>query len=384
MSEHPDSYSDHKQNSVSTQQEMSRVLIIGAGLTGAATASLLRRELREKIQIVILDKGRGAGGRMSTSRSPGDPKCSVDLGAQYITQTETYKVKHASFYEELLSKNIIRPLTGTIENERPSKEKSVNYVTPLGISSVVKYFLDQADADVRYNQIVKRVDVKEENGRTYLTAETDSDDEGDSSKSSLFDAVVITIPVPQVMQLDGIVKQNLDESDELKTTLEEVNYSSRYALGLYFKPGTKFNVPWVGKYEYSDPCIRWISLDASKRGVESDSVGPSMVVHTSVPFGLKYLETDKDEVQPLVMRHLKEVFPDLPEPASIKCQRWRYSQVFKSVKGQPGAVVVKETPSYMVLLGGDSFTHSNFDGCISSATTLTEKLVAFLKSTSKL
>ncbi|XP_070544410.1 renalase-like isoform X2 [Ptychodera flava] len=320
---------------------------------------------------------------MSTSRSPGDPKCTVDIGAQYITQTETYRLKHASFYEELLSRNIVRPLTGMIENERQCKEDYVNYVAPLGTNTVVKYFLDQADADVRYNQIVKRVDVTEENGRTYLKAETDSNDNVDSSKDLLYDAVVIAAPVPQALQVDGIIKQSLDESDELKTTLEEVNYSSRYALGLYFKPGTKFNVPWVGKYENSNPCVRWISLDASKRGMESDSVGPSMVVHTSVPFAQEYLKTRRYEVQPLVMRHLKDIFPDLPEPADIKCLRWKYSQVLKGVKGQPRALVVKETPSYMVLLGGDSFTNSNFDGCLSSATTLTEKLVAFLKSNSK-
>ena len=61
--------------------------------------------------------------------------------------------------------------------------------------------------------------------------------------------------------------------------------------------------------------------------LESNEVGASMVVHTSVPFGIKYLETDKDEVQTIIMEHLRNLVPNLPEPASIKCQRWRYSQV---------------------------------------------------------
>ncbi|XP_077999515.1 renalase-like [Glandiceps talaboti] len=361
-----------------------RVLIIGAGLTGAVTASLLRRELQGKIQIVILDKGRGAGGRMSTSRCPGNPQNSVDLGAQYITQTSSYASKHASFYEELLSKNVIRPFKGRIEGEKQSQDKTTNFVTPQGISSVVKYFLSQADADVHFNQRVTKIDETEKDGQTYLTADVDCDAGENVTNGLLYDAVVITMPVPQAMALDGIVKQTFDESSDKKSLLEEVIYSSRYALGLFYGPAAAINQPWAAKYEYTNPCIRWISLDTKKRGVDSKNIGASVAVHTSVPFSLERLESDKDEVQSMVMDQLKEVVPNLPEPINIKCQRWRYSQVFKGVKGQPGAMVVKETPSYTVIMGGDAFTHSNFDGCISSAEIVTEQLLTFLHSSGKI
>lgn len=39
---------------------MSRVLIVGAGLTGSLCACLLRREMPNKV-IVVWDKSRGAG-----------------------------------------------------------------------------------------------------------------------------------------------------------------------------------------------------------------------------------------------------------------------------------------------------------------------------------
>lgn len=55
--------------------------------------------------------------------------------------------------------------------------------------------------------------------------------------------------------------------------------------------------------------------------------GPSLVVHTSVPFGLQHLEWDKDDVQPIILQELHKLLPDLPQPISIKCQKWRYSQV---------------------------------------------------------
>lgn len=56
-------------------------------------------------------------------------------------------------------------------------------------------------------------------------------------------------------------------------------------------------------------------------------LGPSLVVHTSVPFGLEHLERDKEEVQPIILEELYKLLPDLPQPTSIKCQKWRYSQV---------------------------------------------------------
>ena len=89
---------------------MDRVLIAGAGVTGALCSSLLTNaETRCVSSVTIWDKGRGAGGRMSTSRPPGGnpASSSADLGAQYFTamekdwEAETAH-QHQSIYDELL------------------------------------------------------------------------------------------------------------------------------------------------------------------------------------------------------------------------------------------------------------------------------------------
>ena len=51
------------------------------------------------------------------------------------------------------------------------------------------------------------------------------------------------------------------------------------------------------------------------------------MVHTSVEFGERHVDMTPAEVQPILMRHVTELFPDWPAPASVKCQKWRYSQV---------------------------------------------------------
>ena len=76
------------------------------------------------------------------------------------------------------------------------------------------------------------------------------------------DALVLTIPAPQLMKLQGNI-QNLLEP--WKTNLEKVVYSSRYAMGLYFDG--LLDVPWDCKYVGDNDCIRFIGIDNAKRGV---------------------------------------------------------------------------------------------------------------------
>lgn len=40
---------------------MEKVTVIGAGMSGAVTAALIRKHLPDSLSISVLDKGRGAG-----------------------------------------------------------------------------------------------------------------------------------------------------------------------------------------------------------------------------------------------------------------------------------------------------------------------------------
>eukprot|EP00075_Anas_platyrhynchos_P026750 XP_027316003.1 renalase isoform X4 [Anas platyrhynchos] len=229
---------------------MARVLVLGAGLTGGACAALLRGAVRGRV--AVWDKARGAGGRMSTSRSERDAACSADLGAQYISP----RAGRGSFFDELLSHGILKPLTAPIEG-MVEKEDSCNYMAPQGISSVVKYYLKQSGADVFYEYHVTHISLRD--GKWEVSRKT--------GPPELFDVVILTIPVPQILQLQGDI----------------VN--------------------------------------------KSPEIGPSVVVHTTVTFGSEHLDSDPAEVQQLILSHLESIMPSLPKPASVKCQKWRYSQV---------------------------------------------------------
>ncbi|KAM6265439.1 renalase isoform 2-T2 [Porphyrio hochstetteri] len=340
---------------------MARVLVVGAGLTGAACAALLRGAVRGRI--AVWDKARGAGGRMSTTRSVRDAACTADLGAQYITLEPESAGPRRSFCEELLSHGILKPLTAPIEG-MVVKEGSQNYMAPQGISSVVKYYLQQSGADIFYEQHVTHICLRD--GKWEVSRKTGPPEQ--------FDIVILTMPVPQVLQLQGDIVNIINESQ--KQQLEAASYSSRYALGLFYEASTRIDVPWAAQYITDNPCIRFVSIDNKKRNIESPEIGPSVVIHTTVRFGSDHLDSDPAEVQQLILSHLERIVPSLPKPASIKCQKWRYSQVTKAVPNFPGQMILHTQP--LLICGGDGFTQSNFNGCIDSALSLAEAVKSHL------
>lgn len=338
---------------------MARVLIVGAGLTGSLCAALLRRETARPLHLTVWDKAGHSGGRMITASSPHNSQCTVDLGAQYITCTSHHAKKHQSFYDELLAHGVLKPLTSPIEG-MVMKDGECNFVAPQGVSSIIKHYLKESGADICFRQCVTQINLR--NDKWEVSKETGSPEQ--------FDIVVLTMPVPQILQLQGDITNLISERQ--RQQLESVSYSSRYALGLFYEAGTKIDVPWAGQYINSNPCIRFISIDNKKRNIESSEIGPSLVVHTTVPFGVTHLEHSTEDVQELIFQQLEDILPGLPPPVATKCQKWRHSQVTNAATNYPGQMTLHLKP--FLVCGGDGFTQSNFDGCITSALCVLEAL----------
>lgn len=49
-----------------------------------------------------------------------------------------------SFYEELLAQDILKPLVAPVEDMMSKEEGILNYVTPHGVSSIVKHYLKES------------------------------------------------------------------------------------------------------------------------------------------------------------------------------------------------------------------------------------------------
>ncbi|KAL4240187.1 hypothetical protein ACF0H5_000981 [Mactra antiquata] len=333
---------------------LEKVLIVGSGMTGASVAALLRQDFGKAMTISMWDKSRGIGGRMSSSRSNNDNTNTVDLGAQYISATPDYHLKHSSYYEELTKAQVLVKLKEDIVGHQDKEPGTTHYVTPEGCSSLVKYFVNKSEPTIGREYLVKDVSIATD--KVNVTT--------DDNKCDIFDAVVLTMPVPQILQLQGDIK-SLIETKGIKSNLESVSYSSRFAVGLFYNPDVVLDIPWTAKYITDNSCIRFISVDNRKRGKDDKTRGHSLCIHTGAPWGIKNLEMDKDDAAVEILKQLKIILPDLPEPSEIKGHKWRYSQVHKGYTGSPGCIVLNEKP--LIILAGDGFTYSNFDGCLESA-----------------
>lgn len=180
-----------------------------------------------------------------------------------------------------------------------------------------------------------------------------------------FDCVILTLPVPQLLQLEGQVQSILSAQLDTTAKLKEVEYSSRYALGLFYNKSVDLGLDYDAKYIDNHDILRFVSVDSAKRG-KAKSSPTSVVFHTSIPFGKEHVEKTPDQVEPLLVQAVKEAFPNWPQPDEVKCQKWRYSQVTNPFQGQPGGIILSKNP--LLIATGDGFSHSNFDGCISAAT----------------
>lgn len=313
---------------------------------------------------------------MSTSRLPSDPCLHVDMGAQYISrfQSDCMHVDKSpslgaadNLYQELTTECI--PFNGQIEGEMKPVDCALpaNYVVPGGMSSLCKYFLEQSKSKILYHHNLSHVDLSSnaDGKKKLVLCQTES------NGHSAFDAVILTLPVPQLLQIEGDLISSLEP--QLKATLASVKYSSRYALGLFYDADKvlssprSFDCSWTAKY-FDDPVIRFACWDNVKRGCTK--VGRTLLIHTSVPFGLKHLEEEKGKVESLILQTLSKLIPGLPQHTYTHIICWRFSQVHNMFPGLHDSVVLSHDP--LVIATGDSFTGSNFNNCIRAALSTVE------------
>ncbi|KAG8276287.1 hypothetical protein J6590_068574 [Homalodisca vitripennis] len=337
-----------------------KILLVGGGITSAVTGTLLRRMFPE-CNLKMWDKARGTGGRMTTSRCPLNSDCTADIGAQYITTTEEYMKSNCDIYDDLISEGVLEPLKCLVVGLRPQGNNR-NYVLPKGSGFLVKNFFGRAKLnETKFHHHVSKIDRVNDK----WTVETKTGEKED------FDIVILTMPVPQLLLLEGTIKSELNA--DVVNNLKSVTYSSRYVLVLFFLD--KINEEWGAQYIDKDPIFRYIAIDNVKRN-EPDGLC-AVVFHTSVGFGLKHVDDNIEDIQQLLMSQVRMLFPSWPEPKAVKCHKWRYSQVTNSYPDAPGYLLLSSTPP--LLVGGDGFVGSNFDNCVQSAKAMCKKLKEILQ-----
>lgn len=309
------------------------ILIIGAGMAGLSAA---QRLTAANLPTIVLDKGRGVGGRMATRRVG---EASFDHGAQYFSaKTPDFEL----FVSDAVGQGIAHewwPAIGDTKHPR--------WVGARGMNALPKLLAENCTVQ----KGKKAVKIEEAGGTWQVTTE--------DSETFAAAALIVTIPAPQALELLENSGLHLPENP-----LPQIKYHPCLALMASLDGPT--NIPALGGLLANGPVVSWLA-DNYQKGI---SQAPSMTIHASPEFSQKHLDGDLQAAGSLML----EVVADLILPATVldwQIHRWRYSLAYERYEA-PYFEAQTKAP---LLFGGDGFGMGNVEGAYLSGAAMADHLL---------
>lgn len=279
-----------------------RIAIVGAGIAGLSCADALVAAGHE---LVLFDKGRGPGGRMSARRVvAGKRTVTFDHGAQYFTARDPAFVRQVEAWA-----------AEGVAARWPAAGDDAWVGTPAMNAPVVAL---AARHDVRWETRIDAL-VRGADGWT-LTG----------SAAGVFDAVVIATPAEQAVAL-------LAPHDRSLAAVAAASHSA---------PCWTAMAAFDARLEIGDDILRdkgaigWAARNSAKAGRE----GPeAWVIQASPDWSVAHLEDAREDVAAALLALFAALAGvPLPTPISLTAHRWRYARsapagVSEQVLWAPGA-----------------------------------------------
>ena len=308
------------------------VLVIGAGMSGISCARHLHAA---GLDVVVLDKGRGIGGRMATRRADiNGQTIRFDHGAQYVT------ARDAGFQQAL--NEISDSAVLWADAGKPGA-----YAGVPGMSSIPKALAE--GLTIHQSERVERIEFHAD----YWLATTED-------KSWQAKRVVMTVPFPQVAPIIG-------EDHPLSAKLIGLEFAPCMTLMAAFKSqveldkATRLNAA-------SD--LSWIAYNSGKPG-RVDAVD-AWLAQASVEWSAARVNQDKakseQEMQVLLCEALHLDKADMLHSAF---HSWLYARIVNPL-GVP--YLVDDTQS--LYLGGDWCLGARVESAWQSGTAIAQALTA--------
>lgn len=301
------------------------ILIVGAGIAGMTAAHKLAQSGQ---RVVVLDKGRRPGGRMSTRVSRSGPV--FDHGAQYLTaRSVTFEQQVARWIELGVAAEWDGRIVDLKEGEAPTDTKRVarRYVGTPGMASIVGHLCDTESIDaidgphfgVRVMQL-----------QTTDAGWTATDEDGKAHGP--FSQVILTIPAPQARELlaEPAPGSTPGIAPGMADTLGDATVSATWTLMLAFEKPLElwqpFDVAFVEDPRNELSIIANISSKPGRPSVEE--AGECWVAHGRSDWSQAHVEDKPDAVAAtLTAAFSRAIGRTLPTPTYASVHRWRYANV---------------------------------------------------------
>lgn len=305
---------------------MKSCIIIGAGIAGLVAAHELKKN---NWQVTVLDKGKGVGGRMSTRRSG---EIRFDHGAQYFsTKTPDFQ----DFTQKIIDAGVAKKWNLEEADKAFSHPRVIG---KNGMNTIPKFLAEEID--IKLNEKVIKI------------SENDNGCQLETESGNIYqaDALIITIPAPQAIEL--LQKSTLNLSKSNLEVLENIQYYPCIAVMATLSSPT--NIPKPGGLTLQSDNISWIA-DNFQKGI---SPLFSATIHASPAFSEAHFDDDLTEIGKQLLNQITEWIPS-SSVESFQVHRWRYSLAHQR---DTENYLLADATSFPLLFAGDGFGIGNVEG----------------------
>ena len=291
------------------------VTVIGAGLAGLAAATSLRDH---GIDVVVLDKARGPGGRSSTRRESFDGHTfHFDHGAQYFTLRDP---EFENFLEqlpliadvagearELLVREWTAPVVALEQGViKGRSENTRRFVFTPGLNALAHLLAH--DLRCHFTSTVARCNRNGDHWQIF-------DDGGQLLVRS--PVLVVTAPAPQSLAL-------LPPDVPLRGKLEQVRYAPAWSVLAHFPHSLERD--FGGAFVDGSP-LSWIANNDSKPGrARLDATGESWVLLGTPEWSYAHQDDGPESViDAFLGAFARALGREIAPPDLVRAHRWRYA-----------------------------------------------------------
>lgn len=377
------SHSNNKNNDSLSAISPQNIAIIGGGLSGLFTATLLEQafaKTQNGLQITIFEKSRSVGRlatRYRTDKSTGK-NWQWSFGAQFFTaKSESFKQfiapdLHSGLLQPWLAK-VVKITSASESGQSPQIEPKeqwdsihARYISTPKMTSWGRKLAD----DLQFTTIKFKTRVAPL--AQYLHLQTDKrtelfDENGESL--GFFDWVICTAPNGQAAELmaeSGFTQQGQILKPEMLAC---------YTLMLGWQDDAK--LPDSLKSQANEPVSNWdvtfiqgSILDRmfiEHHKPNHDQLLPSLTIHANNQWSQQQVDQDITKITAQLLAEAKQLlnWHEQTAPTQIDCHRWRYASTLMplNVEGneQPLGILVDKDKQWLV--SGDWCAQGNIESC---------------------
>jgi predicted NAD/FAD-dependent oxidoreductase len=320
-------------------------------LAGLVAATVLQRQ---GVQVTVLDKGRGIGGRLATRRIQDETlgEGVFDYGAQFFTVRNP---RFQSWVDQWLKVGIaVQWAPGFVtEDGVPHGVGEPRYRGVQGIRGIAKHLA----ADLEVHTGTRVVEISRDGDRWSARTEADVLFQGN--------VLVLTPPIPQSLTL--IHDSGIALSPATKKRLQAVVYEPCLAVLALLRGPSKVPQPggmWLG----GDPTA-WIA-DNHQKGVSPRGIG--VTIHAGPSFSRNQWATDDEAIAGLLISAAARWLGS--EVAQYQVHRWRYSKP-STFYGESCLFLNEPGPC---VLAGDGLVAPRIEGAFLSGLSAADSILAWL------